>query len=85
MQYSYKTKGTCSRKIDFSIENGVINEIHFMGGCDGNLKGLSSLVKGMSADDVIERLEGIKCGFRKTSCPDQLAKALKDLRGEESP
>ena len=77
MIYQYKTSGTCSRSIDFEIENGKVKNVHFHGGCDGNLKGISSIVDGMSVEDVIARLEGIRCGFKSTSCPDQLAKALR--------
>ena len=77
MNYQYKTSGTCSRSIDFEIENGIVKNVRLHGGCDGNLKGISSLVDGMKVEDVISRLEGIRCGFKSTSCPDQLAKALK--------
>lgn len=77
MNYQYKTSGTCSRSIDFEIEDGVVKNVRFHGGCDGNLKGISSIVDGMKVEDVISRLEGIRCGFKSTSCPDQLAKALK--------
>jgi uncharacterized protein (TIGR03905 family) len=72
----YKTKGTCSTEIDFEIENNRITSINFTGGCNGNLKGISQLVIGMDIDDVISKLEGTSCGFKSTSCPDQLAKAL---------
>ena len=77
MNYQYKTSGTCSRSIDFEVENGIVKNVRFHGGCDGNLKGISSIVDGMKVEDVISRLEGICCGFKSTSCPDQLAKALK--------
>lgn len=77
MQYSYTTSGTCSREILFEIEDGKVANIEFIGGCNGNLKGICSLVKGMSVEDVIARLEGITCGPKATSCPDQLACALK--------
>lgn len=76
-KYNYRTQGTCSSQIVLDVENGVINEVEFFGGCNGNLQGISSLVKGMKCEDVIARLEGIKCGFKPTSCPDQLAQALK--------
>lgn len=76
MKYTYNTKGVCSSTITFEIENDVVTSVQFVGGCNGNLKGISSLVVGMKVDDVIERLEGIRCGFKSTSCPDQLAKAL---------
>lgn len=78
MKYTYRTKGTCSREIVFDLEDGIIKNISFQGGCNGNLKGVSSLAEGQKAEDVIKRLEGIKCGFKNTSCPDQLATALKE-------
>lgn len=78
MKYTYKTKGTCSREIEFELENGIIKNVSFQGGCNGNLKGVSALVEGQKAEDVISRLEGIKCGFKSTSCPDQLATALRE-------
>ena len=77
MQYKYKTSGTCSREIYFEIENGKLKNVEFLGGCNGNLKGIGSLVEGMDIDDVIARLEGTTCGGKPTSCPDQLANALK--------
>ena len=76
----YQTKGTCSSAIDLEVKDGIIQSVSFMGGCNGNLKGISSLVKGMKVEDAIERLEGIRCGFKNTSCPDQLAQALKAFR-----
>jgi len=78
MHYEYKTKGTCSQKIAFDVENGVVNNVQFFGGCNGNLKGIAALVEGMPADQVIARVEGIRCGMKSTSCPDQLAQALKE-------
>ena len=81
MSMQYITKGTCSTEINFEVENNKITEISFTGGCSGNLQGICSLVKGMNIDDVISKLEGIKCGYKSTSCPDQLAKALKELKG----
>lgn len=80
MTYTYKTKGVCSRSIVIELEGETINSIKFEGGCNGNTKGISSLVVGMNIDDVIDRLEGINCGFRGTSCPDQLAKALIEIK-----
>lgn len=77
MQYSYKTQGTCSTQIDFEIEDNIIHNVKFMGGCNGNLKAVGKLVEGMRAQDVIARLEGNLCGLRSTSCADQLAKAIK--------
>ena len=75
----YKTKGTCSTMIDVELKDGVIDSVKFTGGCNGNLKGISSLVVGMKAEDAIARLKGIKCGFKPTSCPDQLAHALEEI------
>jgi uncharacterized protein (TIGR03905 family) len=73
----YKTKGVCSREIEFEIENDIIKKVTFFGGCDGNTQGVARLVEGMSVDDTINRLEGIDCRGRGTSCPDQLSKALR--------
>ena len=78
MQYEYKTKGTCSQRILFEIENSKVTNVQFLGGCHGNLQGISKLVEGMNVDDVIAKIEGIRCGMKPTSCPDQLAKALKE-------
>lgn len=78
MQYEYRTKGTCSQRIIFEIENNILKNVQFIGGCNGNLKGISSLVEGMNVEDVISRVEGIHCGMKATSCPDQLARALKE-------
>ena len=78
MQYEYKTKGTCSQRIFFEIEDGKVKNVQFVGGCNGNLKGIAALVEGMDVADVIARVEGIRCGMKATSCPDQLAKALKE-------
>ncbi len=79
MKISYKTKGTCSSMIDIEVENDIIKDIHFTGGCNGNLKGICSLVTGMEVYDVISKLKGIKCGNRNTSCPDQLCQALQSI------
>lgn len=78
MQYHYETKGTCSRAIDIDLDEttGTIRSVRFTGGCNGNTKGLTALVEGQKATDVIARLQGIRCGMRPTSCPDQLAEAL---------
>ncbi len=78
MEFSYITKGVCSRRISFEVEDGIVKNVRFEGGCNGNTKGISALAEGMRAEEVISRLEGIKCGFKGTSCPDQLAKALKE-------
>jgi len=72
----YIPKGVCSNAIDIDVQDGIIESVAFTGGCNGNLQGISSLVKGMKAEEAIRRLKGIKCGFKSTSCPDQLAQAL---------
>lgn len=74
---TYKTKGVCSQKIEFELRDHKVYHVTFTGGCHGNLQGIGKLVEGMDADEVISRLEGIQCGFKSTSCPDQLAKAIK--------
>ena len=74
----YKTHGTWSQQISFDLQDGKIHNLKFVGGCNGNLKGICSLVEGMDANEVISKLEGIRCGFKSTSCPDQLAKAIKE-------
>ena len=74
----YKTKGTCSTNIHFEVEDGKVKNVSFTGGCNGNLKGISALVEGMKVEDVIDKLEGTTCSFKPTSCPDQLAEALKN-------
>ena len=80
MKLTYKTQGTCSSHIELEVEEGIIKEVFFWGGCNGNLQGISRLVKGMKVEDVINKLEGIRCGYRSTSCPDQLAQALKETK-----
>lgn len=80
----YKTRGTCSRMIILDIEDGVITNCSFVGGCAGNTAGISSLVKGMKTEEVVEKLKGVKCGFKSTSCPDQLAKAIEEALGSAS-
>lgn len=76
---TYKTKGVCAREIQFEIsDDNKLTNVCFVGGCSGNTQGIAKLVEGMDVNDVIERLEGVKCGFKPTSCPDQLAKALKE-------
>ncbi len=72
----YMTQGVCSRQIQIEVENNIIQEVAFLGGCSGNTQGVAALVKGMSVEEAIKRLKGIRCGARSTSCPDQLAKAL---------
>ena len=78
----YQTKGTCSTSIDLEVEDGKIKFVEFFGGFNGNLKGIASLVTGMNVDDAITKLKGIRCGFKPTSCPDQLAQALEKLKAE---
>ncbi len=75
----YKTNGTCSTSIDVELKDGVIDSVKFTGGCNGNLQGISALVKGMKPEEAISRLKGIRCGFKPTSCPDQLAHALEEM------
>ena len=84
MKFTYKPSGVCSVQFDFDIEDDEIKGLAVSGGCNGNLKGISSLVTGMKVDDVIEKLEGIKCGYKATSCPDQIAKALQTYKLENS-
>ena len=82
--YTYKTSGTCSRQINFEVDGeGRLTKLNFEGGCNGNLKGISSLCIGMKIDDIIARCENITCGFKSTSCPDQLARALKAYKSEK--
>ena len=76
----YIPKGVCSNAIDINVNNGIIESVSFTGGCNGNPQGISSLVKGMKVEEAIERLKGIKCGFKSTSCPDQLAQALETMK-----
>ena len=80
MQFEYKTKGTCSQMIFFDVEDGKVFNVRFMGGCNGNLQGIGKLVEGMEIDEVIRRIDGIHCGAKPTSCPDQLATALKQAK-----
>ena len=80
MEYSYKTNGVCARAIRFEVEDGVVKNIRFEGGCNGNTQGVSILADGMKVEEVIKRLEGIRCGFKNTSCPAQLAEALKQTQ-----
>lgn len=80
MEISYKTKGVCSRTIFAEVEDGIVKSVRFDGGCSGNTQGVATLVQGMRVEDVIAKLENIKCGFKGTSCPAQLAEALKTIR-----
>lgn len=79
MHYKYKTKNTCSSEIEFDIDNNKIYNVRYTGGCNGNLKAVSSLVEGMDIDEFQKRCKGIKCGFRDTSCIDQLSKAIEEV------
>ena len=78
MTYTYRPKGVCSRRMTIELEDGVIRDVQILGGCNGNLQGIAALVRGMKAEEAIERMRGIRCGFKNTSCPDQLAKALEE-------
>lgn len=79
-KYVYQPKGVCSKLMEFDIENNVINSLKVTGGCSGNLRGISSILRGKTVDEVIEAFDGIQCGFRPTSCPDQIACALKNYK-----
>ena len=80
MEFQYKTKGTCSQMIYFEVEDNKVHNVSYLGGCNGNLQGIGKLVEGMDIDEVIRRVEGIHCGMKPTSCPDQLANALKQAK-----
>lgn len=84
MTHTYKTRGTCARQIDFELDNGIVKNVSFFGGCNGNLKGIGALVEGRPAEEVISLLKGMKCGFKSTSCPDQLAQALESALNEQN-
>ena len=84
MTIQYKTKGVCSRKITFDIEDGLLKNVRFQGGCHGNSQGVARLVEGMRAEDAIQKIQGIRCGYKATSCPDQLSKALQIALAEEA-
>ncbi|MBQ2785568.1 MAG: TIGR03905 family TSCPD domain-containing protein [Oscillospiraceae bacterium] len=84
MQFEHQNKGTCSRSVLFDIEDGKVKNVQYFGGCNGNLKGIGALVEGMEVDEAIRRLEGIQCGMKATSCPDQLAQALKEVKKAEA-
>ncbi|MBE7064965.1 MAG: TIGR03905 family TSCPD domain-containing protein [Ruminococcaceae bacterium] len=83
MNYKFRTSGVCSSMIEFDLNDGIVSNVKYTGGCNGNLKGISAMAEGMKAEDVIQRLEGIKCGFKNTSCPDQFAKALRTALAQE--
>lgn len=78
----YKPSGVCSSSIDIQVQDGIIESVAFTGGCSGNLQGISCLVKGMKVEEAIRKLKGIKCGFKATSCPDQLARALETMKND---
>ena len=84
MEFNYKTSGTCSSHIKFTLEGNVVKGVSFTGGCNGNLKGIASLVEGLTVEQIVERCAGITCGFKNTSCPDQLAKAVKAAYDKEN-
>ena len=84
MEYTYETQGVCSRKIYINMDDEIIKEVKFDGGCSGNTQGLAEMVKGLNAKDVIQKLKGINCGFKGTSCPDQLAIALEKILEKQS-
>ena len=81
---TYKTQGVCSREIHFDIADNKITQVQFVSGCSGNTQGVARLVEGMDVDEAIRRLDGIRCGFKPTSCPDQLARALKQYKAQEA-
>ncbi len=84
MNFKYKTRGTCAREISFELEDGIVKNVSFFGGCNGNLKGIAALVEGKKAEEIIPLIKGIKCGFKPTSCPDQLALALTEALNEQN-
>lgn len=83
MKYTYYPQGTCSQAIEFEITDGIIHHVQFYGGCSGNTQGIGCLIEGMRAEEVVQRLEGIRCGYNSTSCPDQLAKAIRQAMEKE--
>lgn len=83
MKYTYRPKGVCSQMIEMDIEDNKLKSLKVTGGCSGNLQGIAKLVEGMDIDDVINRLDGVRCGFKSTSCPDQLAQALRHYKEEQ--
>jgi uncharacterized protein (TIGR03905 family) len=83
-QFTYTTRGVCSRGIEITVDEGIVTEIRFIGGCSGNTQGVAALAVGMTPDEVIRRIKGIKCGFKSTSCPDQLATALEEYLAKKN-
>lgn len=84
MEYNYKPRGVCAQNLSFEIEDNIVKHVEFYGGCNGNLKGIATLIEGMPVDQVIEKLEGLRCGHKSTSCPDQLAKALQEAISQKT-
>lgn len=84
MTHTYRTKGTCSSQIEFELNGDIVSNVQFTGGCNGNLQGISSLVDGLTVDQIESKLKGIKCGFKTTSCPDQLATAVREAYASEN-
>lgn len=82
MKYTYRPRGVCSQKIIFNLTDGIVSDVKVEGGCNGNLQGICTLLEGMKAQDVVEKFSGIKCGLKKTSCPDQIAEAIKKAQAE---
>lgn len=82
MKHTYRPRGVCSQKITFDLTDGVVSGVRVEGGCNGNLQGICTLLEGMKAQDVVDKFSGIKCGFKKTSCPDQIAEAIKKAQAE---
>ena len=80
---SYQTKGVCSRRIEIDVEDGIVAKVEYLGGCSGNTQGVAALVRGMKVEEAIERLSGIRCGMKSTSCPDQLSEALREYLAEK--
>lgn len=83
MTYTYRPKGTCSQQMTVELDGNIIKDVKILGGCNGNLQGISNLVKGMDANEAIRRMKGVKCGFKNTSCPDQLAIALEEAMKQQ--
>ncbi len=83
MKHIYKTKGVCAKEIQIEVENDIVKSVKFLGGCAGNTQGVAKLVAGMTIDQVIDRLKGIRCGFKSTSCPDQLSAALEQIKSSK--
>lgn len=83
MTYTYRPKGTCSQQMTVELDGNIIKDVKILGGCSGNLQGISNLVKGMDANEAIRRMKGVKCGFKSTSCPDQLAIALEEAMKQQ--